>query len=79
MRTERDTREEMRTECRFGLATSGSRSFQTDDVSAGRAYHGDRGCTNPPKDHMTETKLTRDLRNDNYTATSTVLHSCTEI
>lgn len=32
-------------------------------------HHGDRGRTNPPKDRLTEAKLTRDLRNANYTAT----------
>lgn len=45
-------------------------------VSEGRDHLGDRGCTNPPQDHMTEAKLTRDLRNDNY---MTILHSWTEM
>lgn len=28
--------------------------LQTEAVSAGRDHLSDRGCTNPPKDHMTE-------------------------
>lgn len=69
----------MRTGCIFCPTTSGSHSLQTEGVSAGRNHHSDRGCTNPPKDHMTETKLTRDLRNVNYIATSTILHGRTEM
>ena len=54
-------------------------SLETEAVSTGRDHLGDKGRTNPPKDHMTETKLTGDLRNDNYMATSTILHSQTEM
>lgn len=38
----------------------------------------DRGHRNGPRDHMTETKLTREPRNENYTATWSIWHRWTE-
>lgn len=72
----RDTQKETFSAAPVGL-TEWCR-LQTEAVPAGRDHLGDRGWTNPPQDHMTEAKLTRDLRNDNYTATWTILHSWTE-
>lgn len=52
-----------------GVGWSWLRAAASQNWPRDKDHHGDRGCTNPPKDQLTETKLTRDLRNANYTAT----------